>query len=53
MAENSPKTAADLFAFLDGLGIAHTTKEHEPVYTVAESQSCGISSRAAIRRTFL
>ncbi|ADY66806.1 MULTISPECIES: prolyl-tRNA synthetase associated domain-containing protein [Rhizobium/Agrobacterium group] len=39
MAENSPKTAADLFAFLDGLGIEHKTKQHEPVYTVAESQS--------------
>ena len=28
---------ADLFAFLDGLGIAHSTKRHEPVFTVAES----------------
>lgn len=33
-----PKTAADLFAFLDSLDISHTTKEHEPVFTVAESQ---------------
>lgn len=34
-----PKTAADLFAFLDSLNISHTTKHHEPVFTVAESQS--------------
>lgn len=33
------KTAADLFTLLDGLGIAHTTVQHEPVFTVAESQS--------------
>ncbi|MBM7331790.1 prolyl-tRNA synthetase associated domain-containing protein, partial [Agrobacterium sp. S2] len=39
MAENSRKTAAELFEFLDGLGISHTTKQHEPVFTVAESQS--------------
>lgn len=32
-----PKTDMDLFAFLDSLGIAHTTKEHAPVFTVAES----------------
>ncbi|SIQ89539.1 Ala-tRNA(Pro) hydrolase [Rhizobium sp. RU20A] len=36
---NFPKTSQDLFAFLDGLGIAHETKEHAPVFTVAESQS--------------
>ena len=39
MAENSRKTAAELFEFLDGLGISHTTKQQEPVFTVAESQS--------------
>ncbi|WP_333898192.1 prolyl-tRNA synthetase associated domain-containing protein [Agrobacterium pusense] len=39
MAENSRKTAVELFEFLDGLGISHTTKQHEPVFTVAESQS--------------
>jgi Ala-tRNA(Pro) deacylase len=33
----TPKTDEDLFAFLDGLAISHTTKEHEPVFTVAES----------------
>jgi Ala-tRNA(Pro) deacylase len=35
----TPKTAADLFQFLDSLGIAHTTKSHAPVFTVAESQA--------------
>jgi Ala-tRNA(Pro) deacylase len=39
MSENSPKTSADLFAFLDSLGIAHKTKHHPPVFTVAESES--------------
>lgn len=37
--EKSVKTAADLFAFLDDLGIKHTTKHHPPVFTVAESVS--------------
>jgi len=37
MSEAQPKTDKDLFKFLDGLGIAHTTKEHAPVFTVAES----------------
>ncbi|MFP5077483.1 prolyl-tRNA synthetase associated domain-containing protein [Rhizobium sp. YIM 134829] len=32
-----PLTEAELFAFLDRLGIAHTTKRHAPVFTVAES----------------
>ena len=32
-----PKTDSDLFQFLDSLGIAHATKEHPPVFTVAES----------------
>lgn len=31
------KGARELFDFLDGLGIAHTTKQHDPVFTVAES----------------
>lgn len=39
MSENTPKTREDLFAFLDGLGIAHATKDHAPVFTVAESVS--------------
>lgn len=37
MSEAQPKTDKDLFQFLDGLGIAHVTKEHAPVFTVAES----------------
>lgn len=39
VAENSPKTAQDLFSFLDGLGIKHSTTQHAPVFTVAESES--------------
>ncbi len=35
----APKTREDLFAFLDSLGIAHKTKDHPPVFTVAESVS--------------
>ncbi len=37
MTEMQPKTDKDLFQFLDGLGITHDTKEHAPVFTVAES----------------
>ena len=36
-ATPQPKTRDDLLAFLDSLGIAHKTKDHEPVFTVAES----------------
>jgi Ala-tRNA(Pro) deacylase len=39
MAENAAKTAADLFEFLDSLGITHKTKHHAAVFTVAESES--------------
>lgn len=39
MSDTAPKTAEDLFAFLDGLGIAHSTKYHPPVFTVAESSA--------------
>jgi Ala-tRNA(Pro) deacylase len=39
MTDSTPKTAADLFAFLDSLNISHSTKYHEPVFTVAESHS--------------
>jgi Ala-tRNA(Pro) deacylase len=39
MTDILPKTAADLFAFLDSLDIPHTTKNHAPVFTVSESQS--------------
>lgn len=34
-----PKTEAELFAFLDQLGIAVSTKRHPPLFTVADSQS--------------
>lgn len=37
LAATHPKTSEDLFRFLDELGIAHTTKYHPPVFTVAES----------------
>ncbi|NML75600.1 prolyl-tRNA synthetase associated domain-containing protein [Rhizobium sp. S-51] len=33
----APKTAEDLYRFLDDLKIEHKTKHHEPVFTVAES----------------
>lgn len=39
MTATAPKTAEDLFRFLDDLGIAHQTKTHAPVFTVAESES--------------
>jgi Ala-tRNA(Pro) deacylase len=38
-AAMSPATPADLFAFLERLGIAAETAEHAPVFTVAESRS--------------
>jgi Ala-tRNA(Pro) deacylase len=34
-----PKTQAELFAFLDALGIGVTTVSHPPLYTVADSQA--------------
>ena len=34
-----PASPTDLFAFLDELGIAHATTEHEPVFTVAEGEA--------------
>jgi len=34
-----PATPEDLFAFLDQLGIAHSTVSHPPLFTVEESQS--------------
>ena len=39
MTETSPKDRDDLFLFLDSLGIVHSTKDHAPVFTVAESVS--------------
>jgi Ala-tRNA(Pro) deacylase len=34
-----PKTAAELFAFLESLGISVETKSHPPLSTVADSQA--------------
>lgn len=34
-----PKSRAELFAFLDSLGIGHETIEHPPVFTVEEAQA--------------
>ena len=34
-----PATPQDLFAFLDRLGVRHTTVSHPPLFTVADSQS--------------
>jgi len=34
-----PCTPADLFAFLDRLGIQHSTVSHAPLFSVAESQA--------------
>ncbi len=34
-----PATPDDLFQHLDALGIAHETTQHQPVFTVAESQA--------------
>ncbi|MDQ0457359.1 prolyl-tRNA synthetase associated domain-containing protein [Rhizobium paknamense] len=39
MSETAPATQEALFQFLDDLGIAHSTKRHAPVFTVAESVS--------------
>ena len=33
-----PKSSEDLFAFLEGLGIRTTTRTHEPLFTVEDSQ---------------
>jgi Ala-tRNA(Pro) deacylase len=37
MSEAVAKNRDDLFRFLDELGISHQTKDHAPVFTVAES----------------
>jgi Ala-tRNA(Pro) deacylase len=34
-----PKTEADLFAFLDGLGVTTSTVRHPALFTVADSQA--------------
>ena len=39
MNNSTPKKPEDLFRFLDDLSIAHSTKNHPPVFTVSESES--------------
>jgi Ala-tRNA(Pro) deacylase len=39
MSDTGPKTAQDLFDYLDSHGISHSTKRHAPVFTVSESES--------------
>jgi Ala-tRNA(Pro) deacylase len=39
MTDWLPKTRSDLVRFLDELGIEHSTMDHAPVFTVAESVS--------------
>ena len=39
MNDTAHRTRDDLFAFLDGLGIAVTTKYHPPVFTVEEAKA--------------
>jgi Ala-tRNA(Pro) deacylase len=34
-----PASPDELFAFLDGLGVAHKTVRHKPLFTVEESQA--------------
>ena len=34
-----PKTPDQLFAMLDGLGIAHSTVKHPPLFTVEQSRT--------------
>jgi Ala-tRNA(Pro) deacylase len=49
-----PATPADLFAFLDKLGIAHPTMTHAPLFTVEESQALrGTISGAHTKNLFL
>ena len=39
MPDQMPKTEAELFSFLDSLGIEVTTHRHPPLFTVADSQA--------------
>lgn len=36
---NPPHTSDQLFAYLDALGISHTTVQHPPLFTVEQSQA--------------
>jgi Ala-tRNA(Pro) deacylase len=49
-----PATPADLFVFLDKLGIAHPTVTHAPLFTVEESQALrGTIAGAHTKNLFL
>lgn len=49
-----PKTEAELFAFLAGLGIETTTVRHPPLFTVAQSQELrGTIAGAHTKNLFL
>jgi len=49
-----PATPADLFAFLDKLGLAHTTVSHAPLFTVEQSQALrGTIAGAHTKNLFL
>ncbi|MFU0506133.1 prolyl-tRNA synthetase associated domain-containing protein [Pseudaminobacter sp. NGMCC 1.201702] len=49
-----PKTAAELFAFLESLGISVETKSHPPLFTVADSQALrGVIAGGHTKNLFL
>lgn len=50
----NPKTRADLMAFLDELGITVTTRDHPPLFTVADSQALrGVIAGGHTKNLFL
>lgn len=49
-----PRTPDDLFAMLDGLGIAHETQHHPAVFTVADSKRLrGVLPGAHVKNLFV
>lgn len=54
MGGDQTLTADDLFLYLDGLGIAHTTVEHPPLFTVQQSRELrGELPGAHVKNLFL
>lgn len=50
----NPKTRADLMTFLDELGINVTTRDHAPLFTVADSQALrGVIAGGHTKNLFL
>lgn len=45
----TPHTRADLFAFLDGHGIAHRTLEHAPIFRVGLGLGVGVGVGAKVK----